>query len=184
MKMELNGKVLIASDIHGRRLRMEALVKRIREENPDWIIITGDVIFYGPRNGIPDDLDEAAVREMLAALSAKIISVQGNCDREEDEVPFPQPIVREVEINGLSAYLLHGDERSTALLSKRRDLYVFGHTHLPIMEKKDGSWFLNPGSVGFPKGGLEPSYMTLEENGTIKLKELFTGQTTKEGIID
>ncbi|NBK26508.1 MAG: phosphodiesterase, partial [Spirochaetia bacterium] len=38
------------------------------------------------------------------------------------------------------------------------------HTHVPVAEKRDGLFYINPGSVALPKGGFPASYCLLEDN--------------------
>jgi len=33
------------------------------------------------------------------------------------------------------------------------DVVFMGHTHLPLVRRVDGTWFVNPGSVGMPRDG-------------------------------
>ncbi len=47
---------------------------------------------------------------------------------------------------------LYGVKHSLALLTKKAkeleaDLCIFGHTHIPFLEEREGIWFLNPGST-------------------------------------
>ena len=48
---------------------------------------------------------------------------------------------------------------------------LFGHTHLPTLEERDGVTLFNPGSIGAPRFG-GPSYglLQLYENGEVKLQ--------------
>ena len=164
--MELNGKILFASDLHGRRERMRLLEERILEERPDWILLGGDLVYYGPRNGIPEDRDEEYVREALRRLSSggNLLSCRGNCDRPEDEIPFEQPLVSEIRLNGKDAVLFHGHEDSLlALSSKRYECYLFGHTHVPVCTYENGLWLLNPGTI---RGGWQgASYGVISAEG-------------------
>ena len=46
------------------------------------------------------------------------------------------------------------------------EIVLFGHTHKPVIEKKNGVLVINPGSVSFPRQeGRKPSYaiLNLEE---------------------
>ena len=44
------------------------------------------------------------------------------------------------------------------------DLFLFGHTHIPLVDKRGKTWFLNPGSIG---KGPRPTYGTIViEDGT------------------
>ena len=177
--MELNGKILFASDLHGRRERMKLLEERILEERPDWILLGGDLVYYGPRNGIPDDRDEEYVREALRRLSSNgnLLSCRGNCDRPEDGIPFEEPLVSEIHLNGKEAVLFHGHEDSLLALSSRKyECYLFGHTHVPLVDMREGSLFLNPGSLGFPKEGSEPGYLIIHGDWSLERKSLAEGK--------
>jgi len=44
------------------------------------------------------------------------------------------------------------------------DVLVYGHTHIPVAEKRGEIVHFNPGSVSIPKGGFAASYGMLEEN--------------------
>lgn len=82
--------------------------------------------------------------------------VRGNCDLTASG---PAELVLEVE--GARILALHGHTLSVkhglAMLSRRAaetgaDVVLFGHTHVPFCEYREGRWFLNPGSV--QSGGL------------------------------
>ena len=42
------------------------------------------------------------------------------------------------------------------------DVLVYGHTHIPVAEKRGDIFLFNPGSVSIPKGGFPASYGLLE----------------------
>ena len=44
------------------------------------------------------------------------------------------------------------------------DVLVYGHTHIPVAEKRGEIYHFNPGSVSIPKGGYPASYGMLEGN--------------------
>lgn len=44
------------------------------------------------------------------------------------------------------------------------DVLVYGHTHLPVAERRGEVFHFNPGSVSIPKGGHVASYGILDEN--------------------
>ena len=51
------------------------------------------------------------------------------------------------------------------------DILLYGHTHIPAWDQRDGILCLNPGSVSIPKAGSERSYIILE-NGVFSWKKL------------
>ena len=61
-------KYLIASDIHGSAYWTERLVAAIESEQPDRIVLLGDLLYHGPRN----DLPRTAMMRSARALSSGI----------------------------------------------------------------------------------------------------------------
>ena len=47
-------KYLVASDIHGSAYWTERLCAAIESEQPDRIVLLGDLLYHGPRNDLPD----------------------------------------------------------------------------------------------------------------------------------
>lgn len=42
-------KIMIASDIHGSAYYLEQLLNRYDEENPDKLLLLGDILYHGPQ---------------------------------------------------------------------------------------------------------------------------------------
>lgn len=96
------------------------------------------------------DLSALAVLDQLAAY-APVEAVQGNV--ESAEVVARLPIKREIVVGGCVIGLVHilGDRQHYAR-NARRDfptarVVVFGHSHIPYLEERDGLLLLNPGSA-------------------------------------
>ena len=90
--------------------------------------------------------------------------------RMEDEKPAKLVLL------GYTLYLTHGhhlDEASKA--AAPGDIVLYGHTHVPAFEQKNGNYYVNPGSVSIPKEGSRHSYM-LWENGVFTWKDVETGE--------
>ena len=68
-------KLIIASDIHGSAYWCGRLCEEIEKENPDKVILLGDLLYHGPRNDLPRDYAPKKVIPMLSALAEKIIAV-------------------------------------------------------------------------------------------------------------
>ena len=52
-------------------------------------------------------------------------------------------------------------------VSRRADIVICGHTHRPMIEKKDNLILVNPGSLGYPRQiGRKPTYvlMTIDKD--------------------
>ena len=45
-------------------------------------------------------------------------------------------------------------------------MVLFGHTHEAFYEYRDGIHFLNPGSLGSPRGPLDPPDGVIDSQGT------------------
>lgn len=179
-------RIFIASDIHGRIKRMKTLQKRIAEFNPEKIFFLGDFMYNGPRNGVPDDYDPMGTSDLLNEYAEKVIAVRGNCDSRVDSflLKFPLEDYRRFELDGIYYDLYHGDEFTLELLKPEKgDFLISGHTHIQVLEKKDEMYFLNPGSISFPKGGNEPSYATIEGKH-VAIRRLEDGSIIKEVDLD
>ena len=62
-------KLTIASDIHGSAYWAERLVRAIDAEQPDRIVLLGDLLYHGPRNDLPRDYDPKRVIPLLNGLA-------------------------------------------------------------------------------------------------------------------
>ena len=69
-------KALIASDIHGRLAAAKKLERAIERCKPNAIILLGDYLYNGPRNGVPQDYDPMAVCQILNRFASKVIGGQ------------------------------------------------------------------------------------------------------------
>ena len=163
-------KLIIASDIHGSLKHTKKLEELITKENPDNIILLGDLLYHGARNDLPDEYSTMEVANILNKYMSKIIAVRGNCDSEVDDMVTNFDIMSDyktIDIDGTTFYLTHGH-----LLNKYdylfKDNYIIsGHTHVYNLEGKH----INPGSVGIPKVNKEHTCL-LYNNNTFKLINL------------
>ena len=160
-------KVLIASDSHGRLLAVKKYDRLVQRYNPDRIVLLGDFLYNGPRNGVPSDYDPMACSVIFNKYAAKTIAVRGNCDSRIDQtlLHFKMEDSKVVFLNGFRCDLIHGDLLTGDLLSvSRGDILMYGHTHVYMLKSEDGVTYLNPGSISFPKNGLPPTYAVMEGN--------------------
>lgn len=151
-------KLLIASDIHGAAAPMERIHEIWKKEQPDKVLLLGDLLYHGPRNDLPESYAPKRVIPLLSEMKDDILAVRGNCDAEVDQMVLPFPILNEdlsFESDGKKILLHHGHHEKD---STGYDVVMTGHTHIPVLEKKDGITFLNPGSTSIPKNGSAPSY--------------------------
>ena len=161
-------KLLIASDIHGSAYWCGRLMEEIRREDPDRILLLGDLLYHGPRNDLPRDYAPKKVIPMLSAVKEKVLAVRGNCDAEVDQMVLPFPCMADYAqllVDGKTFYLTHGHHAAPNSLPPLPggSIFLSGHTHVKLDETEGGVRCLNPGSVSIPKDGSH-SYL-FYENG-------------------
>jgi uncharacterized protein len=119
----------VISDTHGL-LRPEA-VETLR--GSDHIIHAGDV-------GAAEILDQLA-------KVAPVTAIRGNIDREKWARSLPES--EAVEVGGVSIYVLH-DLSQLDLKPEAAGfrVVVYGHSHIPKQEIRNGVFYFNPGSAG------------------------------------
>ena len=92
------------------------------------------------------------------------------------------PLNAVVTPGGVRIYITHGHRERVGMLSsgivsqrayeEHCALAFFGHTHRMMLERENGVWVCNPGSISLPRGG-PASYARLTiENGRATLLEL------------
>ena len=162
-------KLIIASDIHGSAYWCGKLMELIEKENPDRILLLGDLLYHGPRNDLPRDYAPKKVIPMLASLQDRILAVRGNCEAEVDQMMLEFPVMADYCIlcaGERLIYATHGHIHNKNAMPPMRpgDILLHGHTHIPACEVSDTCIYLNPGSVSIPKEGSWHGYLLMTEN--------------------
>lgn len=101
--------------------------------------------------------------EVLAALQelAPVIAVRGNTDRGEWVRGLAE--TQEVQIGSAWVHLLHEIDRlAIEPAAAGIQVVVFGHSHQPTVERRNGVLFVNPGSAGPRRFSLPVSVARLE----------------------
>ncbi|MEM6463115.1 MAG: metallophosphoesterase family protein [Pseudomonadota bacterium] len=137
----------VISDTHGL-LRPEAINALTGAE---LIIHAGDI---GPES----------ILDRLADI-APVTAVRGNVDRapwchrlKQDEV---------IEAGGRLIYVIHDiGDLNMSPQAAGFDAVVFGHSHKPVIDEKQGVLYLNPGSAGPRRFSLPVSLATLQVDGS------------------
>ena len=174
-------KIAFISDIHGVPSTLSAALKVIDTLGYDKLVLLGDLLYHGPRNGVPDFYDPVRVAAILNERKGNIIAVRGNCDAEVDQMMVEFPIMEDykilevedcrlkVEGEGrafcpkppLRLFLTHGHRFNEYNLPPIgiADVLVHGHTHIPELKNLTSDFrIFNPGSVSLPKGGSSRSF--------------------------
>ena len=157
-------KLMITSDLHGSAYYTRLLLTAMDREQPDRLLLLGDLLYHGPRNDLPREYAPKQVIEMLNARKSQILCVRGNCEAEVDQMVLEFPVLSEFGVvfaDGLTLYMLHG-HKNLDLPVLPGDILLCGHTHVPAVRKDGEHYYVNPGSVSIPKEGSCHGYMMLE----------------------
>ena len=139
-------KILVLSDSHGNISRM---IRAVEKEAPRMIFHLGDCWLDAER--LQTYFPDIPIRQ-----------VPGNCDFRPDE-----PAEQLLCLEDRRILLCHGHTFGvkTSLLragyaaeEKDLDVFLFGHTHAPLVDLRGKTLFLNPGSIG---DKLRPTYGVL-----------------------
>ena len=165
-------KVLVISDNHGRTGLMFEIVDLVKPV--DLIVHCGDA-------GIP-----WTDRLLSERADCPVHVVSGNNDYLGE-----YPLTDVFMLGEHRVLLLHGHKHRvyydlTPLYylaeENQADIVLFGHLHIPVVQKTDGILLVNPGSLTYPRqsNGL-PSYamLTLEENGEVRAAIRYVKQGRK-----
>jgi len=146
-------RFLVFSDTHGVRDPMQELYHRY----------PNDGIFH------LGDYNQDARWMMGRTNGHPVYQVLGNCDFTAKGLDK-----QILEFDGIKLMLVHGHRYGVksgygSLLASAKaegvDAVLFGHTHIPFMEKQEGILMMNPGSLRNP----DREYGILEiEEGTVK----------------
>jgi len=145
----------VISDTHGL-LRPEALAAL---QGSDYIIHAGDV-------GDP---------KILAQLAkiAPVTRVRGNVDREKWARELPETNV--LQVGSLAIYVLHDVSRlDLEPRSAQFAAVIFGHSHCPSQEMRNGVLFFNPGAAGPRRFNLPITVGRLGIGGTSLSAEIIS----------
>ena len=145
----------VISDTHGL-LRPEA-IHALR--GSDLIIHAGDV-------------GDPAILDALRAI-APTFPVRGNVDTGSWAAALPATAA--VEVGALTFYVLHDiAELVVDPASAGFAAVVFGHSHKPLIETREGTLYLNPGSAGPRRFSLPVTvgFVTVEDGVEATVMEL------------
>ncbi len=136
-------KLLVLSDTHGSRAAAEAL---FRAEAPDAAVHLGDFV-----------RDADGLAALAEAAGVPFWRVPGNCDgllsAAAPEIVFSFGGVRFFALHGHTrAMRLRPDAGIAAARAAGADALLYGHTHVPLLDRRDGILVLNPGSARLAPG--------------------------------
>lgn len=122
-----------------------------------------DLILHG------GDLSSAAFLEELRGIGPPVQAVHGNADEPAVREALPRELV--VEAGAVRIGMVHipgpraGREERLVRRFPGCDAVLFGHTHLPVVERHEGVWVLNPGSPTERRRGPFHAFLLLRVSG-------------------
>ena len=118
------------------------------------------------------DVGDPAILQQLAAI-APVTAIRGNVDKEPWAKKLPATEV--VERGGISIYVLH-DIAKLDLKPQAAgfQVVIYGHSHIPKQETRDGVLYFNPGSAGPRRFKLPVTVGKLVVNGGKVRAEIVT----------
>ena len=110
-------KLMIASDLHGSAFYCRQLLAAMEREQPDKLLLLGDILYHGPRNDLPKGYAPKEVIAMLNPLRERLLCVRGNCDTEVDQMVLDFPILADYALlyaGSRTVFATHGHHYNTA----------------------------------------------------------------------
>jgi len=96
------------------------------------------------------DLSDVSVLELLRALGPPVHAIHGNVDTAAVRAVLPPRL--ELVFDGVRIGMVHAPGGTSGRLSRLRAAFpgckavIFGHTHMPEHDERDGFQIFNPGS--------------------------------------
>jgi uncharacterized protein len=129
----------VVSDTHGNVQGMRRLADKLKARGVSTVLHVGD-----------DYRDLNTLQEM----GLEVMGVPGVYCREYADPDVPNRLV--LELGGLKLLLTHTEDRNRydgpgdpdpRVLAREVQIVLFGHTHAPVMEDRQGVLWLNPGHL-------------------------------------
>ena len=110
-----------------------------------------------------------SVLDELRAIGPPVQAVYGNADEPALRTLLPKELVVEIEDVRIGMVHIPGPAAGREARLVRRfpgcDAIVFGHTHLPLVDRAGGVWLLNPGSPTERRRGPVHAFLRLSVAG-------------------
>ena len=181
-------KIGIISDTHGHEgAWAKAFDKHFRDA--DMILHAGDVLYHGPRNPMKEDYNPAGLVQRINSCPVPVIIAKGNCDSSVDasclELPVQAPYAYVVQ-DGRRIIVTHGDsvmsdeEKDKMAAHLKADIFISGHVHVTVLEKRGNTIFLNPGSAALSKREDGRQTAAVLDDDGIRIYDLDTDEVLQE----
>ncbi len=153
-------KIVVFADLHNSCCAMDAVRRIVAVEKPQKIVFCGDLFGgYG---------DCKAIAEVAQSLDGTLYFVRGNndwCGERFLNGGMDDYVV--MYHFGRTLFFTHGDRYDRyrpPVLLKEGDVLVYGHTHRALLQRYNGLYVANVGSMALPRDGTA-CYAVLDESG-------------------
>ena len=181
-------KIGIISDTHGCEKRWELAYEK-HFSDADLIIHAGDVLYHGPRNPMLEDYNPAGLADKINASVPPVLICRGNCDSEVDQLVLKTPIQAPYayafaggkRIVATHGHLIESDAaKDEAARTMRADVFITGHIHTNVLEKRGATVFVNPGSPSLSKREDGRATIALMTDAKITILDIDTDEVLME----
>ena len=133
-------RIAVVSDTHNNLRNVQRIVELINAAGVERVVHTGDIT-------------QAATLTLLARLSAPLVGVYGNNDREREalEAAAAEHAMRLVdgtlsfEAGGRRVGVVHDPYEIDAGFVAAHDVVLHGHNHRLVLERRGATLLFNPG---------------------------------------
>ena len=153
-------KILVFADFHGSVDSLKKAIDISRREQPDKTVVCGDLFGWSH----PQE-----VATLVQQLEGVLYLVKGNNDfsTAASYLPFAMDESAIMYHFSRKLFFTHGDRYNSMRIPPiltEGDVLVHGHTHVGRLQKYNGLFVLNVGSLARPRDGV-PSYLVLDDGG-------------------
>ena len=178
--MEKAQKYMFVSDIHGDLEIFEEIIEVFNKEKADCLVILGDT-----SAGYYNEENNKEIADVLNSMGNKVELIRGNCDSYDFEELLNFEVFDDdiFYINGKFVSVAHGHRYNMNRLPPNcGDIFIQGHTHVPMLIESGGRILANPGSPSRPRSMGIKCYILIDEK-SIALKG-FRGEILKEIVFE
>ena len=181
-------KIGVISDTHGCRDHWAKAYDKFFKD-ADLVIHAGDVLYHGPRNPMLEDYSPAELAEKINACTQPVLICKGNCDSEVDQLvlhtPIQSPYVHAFadgrHIVATHGHMVEADaDKDKMAAAIKADIFISGHVHYTVLEKRGNTVFLNPGSPSLSKREDERQTCAVISEDEIRIYDVNTSEVLME----
>lgn len=154
-------KIAVFADVHGNLPAMQTVAEICKRERADKTVFCGDL--FGPFGA------NAEIVRLAEEIDSVLYFVRGNNDRPH-EIALLKSGMDDYAVMyhfNRTLFFTHGDvynKYRVPPVLKQDDAIIYGHTHRSLLQKYNGLFALNVGSVAYPRDG-QACYLVLDDNG-------------------